>query len=85
MWERPSSSSANPADDLIELCDDTADDNLAPADAFIADAYAKVHLLICTIASRDLIVRACPAGLRPPGDNVVSQQRARLEDGWKFT
>jgi hypothetical protein len=42
MWECPSSSSAHAADDLIELCDDTADDNVTRADAFIADAYAKV-------------------------------------------
>jgi hypothetical protein len=49
MWQCPSSSSAHAADDLIELCDDTADDNVGPADAFIADAYAKVHLLIGTI------------------------------------
>jgi hypothetical protein len=69
------------ADDLIELCDDTADDNVAPADAFIADAYAKVHLLIGTIASRDLIVsfqclsRSSSSARRRPRSAAVSMLR----------
>jgi hypothetical protein len=81
MWQCPSSSSAHAADDLIELCDDTADDNVAPADAFIADAYAKVHILIGTIASRDLIVsfqslaRCSSSARRRPRSAAVSMPR----------
>jgi hypothetical protein len=32
------------------------DDNVARAHAFVEDAHAKIHLSICTIASRDPIV-----------------------------